>query len=118
MSSDGAVHATGRHWRRLPAASVLAFASWVLPVVPVSASMHNDFLSAADQGQCIENVVFHVIQQRGVRQAGSVVHAALMAQAQRTAQQRSLGCSGDIAAQAIAAGADPEQVLKATAAGL
>ena len=77
-----------------------------------------DFLRIADQGHCIEAFVFRNIQQRGPAQARAVVRAAAGALAQRSPQQRSLGCEGDIAAQAIAAGADPDEVLRATAAGL
>lgn len=78
----------------------------------------DDILRIADQGQCIESVTFRLIRQQGPAHAAGIVHAALLAMAQRDQQQRSLGCEGDIAAQAIAAGADPDEVLKATAAGL
>ncbi len=77
-----------------------------------------DFLKIADQGHCIEALVFRKIEQRGTAQARAIVRAAASALAQRAQQQRSLGCEGDIAAQAIAAGADPDEVLRATAAGL
>lgn len=80
--------------------------------------MVDDFLVAADQGQCIEGVTFRLIKDRGSRNAASIVEAALKAHSQKQHQQRLLGCAGDIAAQAIAAGADPDQVLEATAAGL
>ncbi|MDJ0739139.1 MAG: hypothetical protein QNJ91_05450 [Gammaproteobacteria bacterium] len=76
------------------------------------------FLAAADAGQCIESVAFRLIRQHGGRGATQVVRSALIALGQREAHQRALGCSGDIAAQAIAAGADPAAVLQATAAGL
>jgi hypothetical protein len=78
----------------------------------------DDFLVAADQGQCIESVTFLMIQDHGPGSAAEVVTAALEAYGRRKQEQRALGCAGDIAAQAIAAGADPGQVLKATAAGL
>jgi hypothetical protein len=80
--------------------------------------MLDDFLAAADQGRCIESVTFHMIRQRDPTEAPQVVQSALRAHARRARQQRTLGCEGDIAAQAIAAGADPQQVLKTTAAGL
>ena len=86
--------------------------------LPVSAGLSADFLRAADQGKCIENIVHEMIRQRGAQQAAVVVQAAVAALAERAQQQRSLGCEGDIAAQAIAAGADPDEVLRATAAGL
>lgn len=76
------------------------------------------FVAAADRGQCIETEVYRLIRERGPDDAAAVVQAALEAHAQRAKQQRLLGCAGDIAAQAIAAGADPDQVLQATAAGL
>lgn len=78
----------------------------------------DDILRAADQGECIESVTFRMIQQQGPAQAGVIVQTSLRALAQCEQQQRALGCPGNIAAQAIAAGADPEEVLEATAAGL
>ncbi|MGB5561664.1 MAG: hypothetical protein WBN02_05025 [Sedimenticolaceae bacterium] len=90
----------------------------LLLVSPAMGVLLDDFLMAADNGQCIESVTFRTIRDRGPADATEVVKAALEAYGQREHQQRSLGCAGDIAAQAIAAGADPEQVLEATAAGL
>jgi hypothetical protein len=87
-------------------------------VSPAMAVLLDDILAAADRGQCIESVTFLMIQDRGPAHAAGVVEAALQAYGQRKQQQRALGCAGDIAAQAIAAGADPGQVLKATADGL
>ena len=78
----------------------------------------DDFLSAADNGQCIESVAYRFIREHGTQRAGGIVETALNALSMREQQQRLLGCEGDIAAQAIAAGADPGMVLKATAAGL
>jgi hypothetical protein len=80
--------------------------------------MLDEFLRAADQGHCIEGVTFRLIQRQGPAEAATIVREALVALSQREQQQRSLGCAGDIAAQAIAAGADPDEVLEATAAGL
>jgi len=85
---------------------------------PAIAAPLDDVLAAADRGQCIEDVAYRMIQQRGPANAVEVVRVAVEALQQRGEQQRSLGCQGDIAAQAIAAGADPDQVLQATAAGL
>ena len=76
------------------------------------------FLDASDGGECIESVTYRMIRENGTRAASPVVRAALVAMAQREQNQRLLGCAGDIAAQAIAAGADPAAVLQATAAGL
>ena len=85
---------------------------------PAVAGLVDELLAAADKGQCIEAATFQMIQRRGPSNAGPVVQAALAALARRERQQHALGCDGDIAAQAISAGADPEQVLKASAAGL
>lgn len=90
----------------------------VLLAPPAGAALLDDFLAAADQGQCIEGFTFRLIEERGPADATRVVKAAIEAYGQREQQQRVLGCTGDIAAQAIAAGAEPEQVLQATAAGL
>ena len=101
--------------------STLLFGTTVcvpLWAAPVSDPLLEEFLRAADQRQCIENVGFRIIRKRGAGNATAVVHAALAALAERQGQQRALGCTGDIAVQAIAAGANPEQVLEATAAGL
>jgi hypothetical protein len=85
---------------------------------PGAASLVDEFLRAADAGECIESLTYRTIQRQGPAAAAAVVGAALAALAQREQQQRALGCDGDIAAQAIAAGADPDDVLAATAAGL
>lgn len=90
--------------------------SWA--AAPAAGAMLDDLLAAADQGRCIESVTFEMIRGNAAGEAPQVVQSALMAHSQRARQQRSLGCEGDIAAQAIAAGADPGQVLEATAAGL
>jgi hypothetical protein len=93
---------------------------WLLPSAGAADGgvLLDDFLQAADQGQCIESVTYRMIRQEGAVQASHIVQAALAALGERGQQQRALGCAGDIAAQAIAAGADPDQVLEATAAGL
>ena len=73
---------------------------------------------AATSGQCIENVTYLMIREHGPQHAATIVRASLVVLSRHGEQQRALGCAGDIAAQAIAAGADPDGVLKATAAGL
>ncbi|MBT8039943.1 MAG: hypothetical protein KJN78_06860 [Gammaproteobacteria bacterium] len=98
----------GRRW--------VVLAALILPI-PAGAALLSDFLAAADRGECIEGVTFRLIQ-RGPDDAARIVEAALEALGHRQQQQRLLGCAGNIAAQAIAAGADPDQVLEATAAGL
>ncbi len=99
-----------------PRAVVLVAAVSLTPVA--IAALLDDFLAAADRGQCIEGVTYRMIRENGPADAARIVEAALEAHAQRASQQRDLGCKGNIAAQAIAAGADPDQVLEATAAGL
>lgn len=88
----------------------------------LAASLHgapiDEFLAAADRGHCIEDVVYREVSRLGDGDAAQLVSDALLALEQRKRQQRTLGCDGDIAAQAIAAGADPRAVLPATAAGL
>lgn len=76
------------------------------------------FELAAASGQCVENVTYLMIREQGPQNAAVIVHASLLVLFQHAEQQRALGCAGDIAAQAIAAGADPDVVLSATAAGL
>ena len=76
------------------------------------------FLKASEGGQCIESVTYQLIGKRGTQSTTLIVQSALIALSQHEQQQRALGCTGDIAAQAIAAGADPTEVLQATAAGL
>ncbi len=83
-----------------------------------AAGLQDTFIRAADAGECIENVTYRMIKARGAASAEPIVVAALAALKRKTAQQRALGCQGEIAAQAIAAGADPAKVLAATAAGL
>jgi len=97
-------------------ARALVAMTWLSPVA--TAALLDDFLAAADRGQCVEGVTYRMIRERGPANAAHIVEAALEAHTLRARQQRDLGCKGNIAAQAIAAGADPDQVLEATAAGL
>ena len=84
-----------------------------------SADTLEDLLAAADGGQCIETAAAAMISAPGgAEKAGEIVSAALQAASLREDAQKALGCQGDIAAQAIAAGADPDDVLGATAAGI
>ena len=76
------------------------------------------FSVAAANGQCIENLTYVMIREHGPQDAAAIVRASLVVLSRLGEQQRALGCAGDIAAQAIAAGADPDAVLRATAAGL
>lgn len=76
------------------------------------------FVKAADKGLCIEDVVYREVSAAPAAHAVALVEAAMLALGRRETEQRQLGCAGDIATQAIAAGADPQVVLKATAAGL
>lgn len=102
-------------WTRRGLALFTLLAGVVAAAPAVTAQL---FVAAADRGECIESEVYRLIRERGGEAAGSLVAAALEALSLRERQQRKLGCAGDIAAQAIAAGADPDQVLRATAAGL
>ncbi len=90
----------------------------VVLLTPAVAALLDDFLQAADNGECIESVTYRMIRFYGVGQTEAIVMDALKALSLRETQQRSMGCLGDIASQAIAAGANPEKVLAATAAGL
>jgi hypothetical protein len=91
----------------------------MLVAANASAAVLEDLLAAADNGQCIEAAAAEMISAPGgAEKAGEIVSAALQAATMREAEQRALGCKGDIAAQAIAAGANPDDVLGATAAGI
>ncbi|MCB1801966.1 MAG: hypothetical protein KDI82_09795 [Gammaproteobacteria bacterium] len=103
-------------WPAGPSVYLLLAGATALAGEPTVALDH--FLRAADAGQCIESEAYRAIRQHGPGQATQLVQSALRAQSQRAEQQRALGCQGDIAAQAISAGADPQAVLAATAAGL
>ena len=81
-------------------------------------SLVGQFLDASVEGLCIESVTYRMIRERGTQHSAGIVQSALVALELEEHRQRGLGCSGDIAAQAIAAGADPDEVLNATAAGL
>ena len=102
----------------LPVRRLWIPAALVLLVPSAAAALLDEFIAGAVQGQCIEGITFRMIEERGPADATRIVEAAIEAYRQREHQQRVLGCTGDIAAQAIAAGAEPEQVLQATAAGL
>ena len=83
-----------------------------------SAALIDDLLLAADDGQCIEIAAADMIRTQGPESASTIVQAAMEALSLRELQQQALGCTGNIAGEAIAAGADPNDVLAATAAGL
>lgn len=69
-----------------------------LCAAPAHADPLQDFLSAADLGQCIEHVSYRMIRLQGADRARPIVQDALAALSQREHQQRALGCEGDIAA--------------------
>lgn len=96
---------------------LLSAACLLVPAVAV-AWTQADFVAAADQGQCIEDLVYQQIRSAPSGGAADLIKAAVEALGERTQQQLQLGCEGDIAAQAITAGADPVVVLEATAASL
>lgn len=84
----------------------------------VMADTIDDLRLAAEDGKCLENVVGDMIQTQGVDKAKDIVQAAYTVLSEFDQQQKAAGCSGDIGQQAIVAGADPNDVLEATAAGL
>lgn len=102
---------------------MLAVIGLTAGIIVAPACAHSDllverFVRASDDGQCIESMTYRMISEQGTAQATLIVRSALRALSYQSERQRALGCSGDIAAQAIAAGADPAVVLQATAAGL
>jgi hypothetical protein len=103
-----------RRWQVM-ACGVAALLAGAAPAS--SGALVDALLDMADQGTCIEDAVFVRIRSQPA-QASHVLEAAIRAWSVRREQQAQLGCDGDIAAQAIAAGADPQRVLDATAAGL
>lgn len=109
---------TSRLWTLLVLAGPFSALAWTGAVVAGGSPATVDaFLAEADDGLCIEDVVYRRIES-GSGDAAMLVQAATRALEKRAEQQRELGCDGDIATQAIAAGADPQIVLEATAAGL
>ena len=84
----------------------------------VMADTIDDLRLAAEDGKCLENVVGDMIKTQGVDKAKDIVQAAYTVLSEFDQQQKAAGCSGDIGQQAIVAGADPNDVLEATAAGL
>jgi len=99
--------------KKLMAFAVLMAAS-SLAVADVTA----DLRLAADQGKCLEAAVADMIQAQGADKAQEIVSAAYAVLGEVEQQQKALGCTGSIGQAAIAAGADPNDVLAATAAGL
>jgi hypothetical protein len=97
---------------------LLAFAAMMVASVGAMAAAIDDLRLAAEEGKCLESVVGELIQQQGTAQAQEIVSAAYAVLAEYSEQQRALGCSGNIGQAAIAAGADPNDILAATAAGL
>ena len=81
------------------------------------ADVVDDVRNAALANQCLESVVSQLIQARGLGQAANIVAAAYLVLGELANEQKSLGCTGDIGQAAIVAGADPAEVLEATAAG-
>lgn len=98
-------------------ARILVAAGAMFAASTASADYFEDLLVAADDGECIE-VAAAVMIESEPDKAGEIVSAALQAVSLREEQQKALGCQGDVAERAIAAGADPDLVLGATAAGI
>ena len=76
-----------------------------------------DVRNAALDNKCLETVVSDLIQAQGLENAANIVAAAYLVLTELDAQQKALGCTGAIGQAAILAGADPNEVLEATAAG-
>lgn len=96
----------------------IAMSSGVMPLAADPDPLLARFARASEDGQCIESVTYRMLDEQGTAETRAIVRSALNALARHADRQRALGCPGDIAAQAIAAGADPAVVLSATAAGL
>lgn len=97
---------------------VLAFAAMMAASAAVMADTQADLRLAAEQGKCLEAAVADMIQAQGADKAQAIVSAAYAVLAEVGDKQKALGCSGNIGQAAIAAGADPNDVLAATAAGV
>lgn len=82
-----------------------------------NAGIVEDVRNEALADKCLENVVTEMIQARGLEQTANIVAAASLVFGEVSERQKELGCSGNIGQAAIAAGADPAEVLEATAAG-
>ncbi len=97
---------------------LLVIAAMMAGSTAVVADTIDDLRLAAEDGKCLESVVADMIKAQGVEKAKDIVQAAYTVLSEYGEQQRAAGCSGDIGQQAIVAGADPNDVLEATAAGL
>lgn len=97
---------------------VLAIAAMMAASAAVMADTLGDLRQAAADGKCLEAAVADMIKAQGTGKAQEIVSAAYAVLAETSEQQKALGCSGNIGQAAIASGADPNDVLAATAAGL
>lgn len=97
---------------------VLVVAAMMAASASVMADTLGDLRQAAAEGKCLETAAADMIQAKGNASAQEIVSAAYAVLAEVGDQQKAAGCSGNIGQAAIAAGADPNDVLAATAAGL
>ncbi len=80
------------------------------------AGIVEDVRNEALADKCLENVVSEMIQAQGLEQTANIVAAAYLVWGEMGEQQKALGCTGNIGQAAIAAGADPAEVLESAAA--
>lgn len=97
--------------RILAVAGIFALSSTVL------ADITEDLLKMVEGGKCLEAAVADMVAANQGQGAGDIVSAAYALLPIVAEQQQKLNCTGNIGQAAIAAGADPNEVLAATAAG-
>ncbi len=90
----------------------------VVPEEGVPTATLEELLKLVRQGFCLEEAVARLITDKGPEAATDVVFTAYRILPQLSDYQEQCGCAGNIDGMAIAAGADPNDVLAATAAGL
>jgi len=95
----------------------IAFSALLAISATAGADVVDDVRNAALNDQCLESVVSEMIQTQGLEQTANIVAAAYLVLGELDQQQKALGCNGNIGQAAILAGADPAEVLEATAAG-
>lgn len=81
-----------------------------------NAGIVEDVRNQALADVCVENIVTSMIQERGLGQTANIVAAASLVWGEVGEQQKAMGCTGNIGQAAIAAGADPAEVLESAAA--
>lgn len=97
---------------------VLVVAAMMAASATAMADATGDLRAAAAAGTCLETAVGDMVKTQGADSAKEIISAAYAVLAEVGDAQKAAGCSGNIGQSAIAAGADPNDVLEATAAGL